>query len=57
MARSSGSPSWIIGTPEQALERIAEFEAGGTERLMLQCFIPRDLDMIRFIGEHILPHG
>jgi F420-dependent oxidoreductase-like protein len=48
-------PRWIMGTPEQAMERIAAFEAGGTQRLMLQDFIPRDLDMIRFIGREILP--
>ncbi len=46
---------WIIGTPEQALERIAQFEAGGVQRLMLQDFLPRDLEMVRFIGREILP--
>lgn len=45
---------WIIGTPDQALERIATFEAAGVQRLMLQDFLPRDLGMIRFIGEAIL---
>ena len=54
-APSSGSTNaaravCILGTPDQALERIAAFEANGTQRLMLQDFIPRDLDMIRFIG-------
>jgi hypothetical protein len=44
-----------MGTPEQALERIAAFEAGGTQRLMLQDFLPRDLDMIRLIGSEVLP--
>ncbi len=48
---------WIMGTPEQALERIALFEAGGVQRLMLQDFLPRDLDMVRLIGEAILPHA
>jgi F420-dependent oxidoreductase-like protein len=50
-------PRWIMGTPDQALERIAAFEAGGAQRLMLQDFLPRDLDMIRFIGAEILPHA
>jgi alkanesulfonate monooxygenase SsuD/methylene tetrahydromethanopterin reductase-like flavin-dependent oxidoreductase (luciferase family) len=48
-------PRWVMGTPEQALERIAAFEAGGTQRLMLQDFLPRDLDMIRLIGSEVLP--
>lgn len=46
---------WIMGTPEQALERIAEFEQAGVQRLALQDFLPRDLDMVRFIGERLLP--
>jgi F420-dependent oxidoreductase-like protein len=45
---------WIIGTAEQALERIAQFEAAGVQRLMLQNFLPRDLDMIRFMGAKIV---
>lgn len=48
---------WIMGTPEQALERIAEFAAAGIERLMLQDFLPRDLAMIRLLAERVLPEG
>ena len=42
---------WIIGTPDEARARIDEFEAAGAERLMLQTFLPRDLEMVRFMGE------
>lgn len=45
---------WIWGTPDQARERVAEFEAAGVERLMLQTFLPRDLDMVRLLGETFL---
>lgn len=45
---------WVIGTPDQALEQIAAFEAAGVQRLMLQDFVPRDLDMVRTIGDSIL---
>lgn len=45
---------WIIGTAEEALERIARFEQAGVQRLMLQDFLPRDLDMIRFMGAKIV---
>ncbi len=41
---------WIIGTPDDARERIESFAAVGTERIMLQTFLPRDLDMVRLAG-------
>ena len=46
---------WIMGTPDEALERIEQFAAAGVQRLALQDFLPRDLDMVRFIGERLLP--
>jgi alkanesulfonate monooxygenase len=45
---------WVMGTPEQTLERIADFEAAGVQRLMLQDFLPRDLDMIRVAGQRVV---
>ena len=42
---------WIFGTPEQARATVAEFAAAGVERLMLQDFVPRDLEMIDQLGE------
>lgn len=45
---------WIIGTPDQALARVAEFEAAGAQRIMLQTFLPRDLEMIRLAGRIFL---
>lgn len=47
-------PRWIIGTPAEASERVKEFEAAGVERLMLQTFVPRDLEMVRLLGEVFL---
>jgi F420-dependent oxidoreductase-like protein len=41
---------WIIGTLDQAGERLRDFEAAGAQRVMLQDFIPRDLDHIRLMG-------
>ena len=41
---------WIIGTPDQARERIEEFAAAGVQRLMLQDFLPRDLEMVALLG-------
>ena len=44
---------WIMGTPDQARERVAEFEAAGVQRLMLQTFLPRDLDMVRLAARSL----
>lgn len=41
---------WVMGTPEQARERVAALERAGVERVMLQDFLPRDLDHVRLIG-------
>jgi alkanesulfonate monooxygenase SsuD/methylene tetrahydromethanopterin reductase-like flavin-dependent oxidoreductase (luciferase family) len=44
---------WVLGTPGSARERIAEYEATGIDRLLLQDFLPRDLDHIAVMGEII----
>jgi alkanesulfonate monooxygenase SsuD/methylene tetrahydromethanopterin reductase-like flavin-dependent oxidoreductase (luciferase family) len=41
---------WIIGTLDEAGERLRDFAAAGAQRVMLQDFIPRDLDHIRLMG-------
>ena len=41
---------WIMGTPDEAFERVRALEASGTQRIMLQDFVPRDLDHIRLMG-------
>ena len=41
---------WIIGTPDEARERIAAFEEQGTQRIMLQDFLPRDLEHVTLMG-------
>ena len=46
---------WVMGTPDQALERVAALEAQGTQRIMLQDFVPRDLDHIRLMGRLFHP--
>ena|SRR5688572_430782 len=46
---------WIMGTPDQAFERVRAFEAAGTQRIMLQDFVPRDLDHIGLMGRIFAP--
>ncbi|MEP6808271.1 MAG: TIGR03560 family F420-dependent LLM class oxidoreductase [Chloroflexota bacterium] len=41
---------WIAGTPDQAHERIASLAEAGAQRIMLQDFLPRDLDMVALLG-------
>jgi F420-dependent oxidoreductase-like protein len=42
---------WIHGTPDQARASLEAFEAAGVERIMLQDFLPRDLEMIDLAAE------
>ena len=42
---------WILGTPDEARARVAEFAAAGAQRVMLQTLLPRDLDMVALLGE------
>jgi alkanesulfonate monooxygenase SsuD/methylene tetrahydromethanopterin reductase-like flavin-dependent oxidoreductase (luciferase family) len=44
---------WVIGTLDKARARIAEFEAAGVQRLLLQDFLPRDLEHVALMGELI----
>lgn len=45
---------WIMGTPDEARERVAALEKAGVQRVMLQDFLPRDLEMIRLLGDTFL---
>jgi alkanesulfonate monooxygenase SsuD/methylene tetrahydromethanopterin reductase-like flavin-dependent oxidoreductase (luciferase family) len=44
-------PRWILGTPDQARAMVQRFADAGAERIMLQTFIPRDLEMIDLMAE------
>ena len=44
-------PRWILGTPDEARATVARFAAVGVERLVLQDFLPWDLEMIDLLGE------
>ncbi len=45
---------WIVGTPDQARAKVAEFAAAGVERLMLQDFLPHDLEMVDLLGAELI---
>ena len=42
---------WVLGTPEEAKARIAEYADTGIDRLLFQDFLPRDLDHIALMAE------
>jgi alkanesulfonate monooxygenase len=40
---------WLMGTLDEAAERLRDFAAAGVQRVMLQDFLPCDLDMVRLM--------
>jgi len=45
---------WIMGTPDQARAMVQRFADAGIERIMLQDFLPWDLDMIDQFGAELI---
>jgi F420-dependent oxidoreductase-like protein len=48
---------WVYGTPDDARAMVAAFADAGVERMMLQDFVPRDLDMIALLGRELVARG
>jgi alkanesulfonate monooxygenase SsuD/methylene tetrahydromethanopterin reductase-like flavin-dependent oxidoreductase (luciferase family) len=47
-------PRWIMGTPDEARASVERFAAAGVERIMLQDFLPRDLEMIDLMAAELI---
>jgi alkanesulfonate monooxygenase SsuD/methylene tetrahydromethanopterin reductase-like flavin-dependent oxidoreductase (luciferase family) len=45
---------WVHGTPDAARAQLQRFADAGLERIMLQDFLPWDLDMIDVMGEELV---
>ncbi len=45
---------WVYGTPDEARAQLARFAKVGLARIMLQDFLPWDLDMIDVMGEELV---
>ncbi len=45
---------WVHGTPDEARAQVQRFADAGMERIMLQDFLPWDLDMIDVMGEELI---
>jgi len=45
---------WILGTPDEARAMIRRFADAGVERIMLQDFLPLDLEMVDLMGTELI---
>jgi alkanesulfonate monooxygenase len=45
---------WVFGTPDEARATVRRYADAGVERIMLQDFLPRDLDMVDVLGEELV---
>jgi alkanesulfonate monooxygenase SsuD/methylene tetrahydromethanopterin reductase-like flavin-dependent oxidoreductase (luciferase family) len=45
---------WVMGTPDAAREMVGRFADAGIERLMLQNFLPHDLEHIDLMAEQLI---
>ena len=49
-----GEP-WIVGTPDQIVARLREYEAAGVEAVMLQHHLVDDYEALELIGKEVIP--
>lgn len=49
------SATYLAGTPDRVAERLREYEAAGLQRVMLQQWLPTDLDHVALMAEALLP--
>jgi F420-dependent oxidoreductase-like protein len=52
--QSERSSRWISGTPDETRAAVHRYEAAGAQRIMLQDFLPWDLDMIDVMGDVLI---
>jgi alkanesulfonate monooxygenase SsuD/methylene tetrahydromethanopterin reductase-like flavin-dependent oxidoreductase (luciferase family) len=45
---------WILGTPDEARAMVRRFAEAGVERIMLQDFLPWDLEMVDLLGAELI---
>jgi len=45
---------WIMGTPDEARAMVSRFAEAGIERIMLQDFLPHDLEHIDLMGQELI---
>ena len=45
-----------MGTPEQVIAQIRAYAAVGVEEVMVNWFVPEDIDGLKHFAEQILPY-
>jgi F420-dependent oxidoreductase-like protein len=45
----------VVGTPDQAVERLSDFADAGVQRIMLQDLLVDDLEMLALLGSEVFP--
>lgn len=45
---------WVFGTPDEARAAVQRFADAGVQRIMLQDFLPWDLEMVDILGEELV---
>ena len=46
---------WLIGTPDEVVAQLREYEAAGVDRIMFQLLLHDDLEQIELIGRELAP--
>jgi F420-dependent oxidoreductase-like protein len=46
---------WIVGTPDEVVARLREYDAAGTQRVMLQHHLFRDFEALELIAREVIP--
>jgi alkanesulfonate monooxygenase SsuD/methylene tetrahydromethanopterin reductase-like flavin-dependent oxidoreductase (luciferase family) len=49
------SGNWIVGTAEEVVARLREYERAGIQRVFLQHLAHRDLDMVELLAREVIP--
>ena len=47
--------TWLVGTPDELVERLRELEQDGLDGVYLQHLDHEDLDTVRLVGAAIVP--
>jgi F420-dependent oxidoreductase-like protein len=50
-----GSEASVVGTAEQVVSRLREYESAGVERMMLQHLAHEDLETVALLGREVVP--
>ena len=45
----------VVGTVEEAAERVREYEQAGVQRIMLQHLLHDDIEAVELIGRELIP--